>query len=144
MSRSWAEQRTEAARLQAERLQARLDAEHARAEAMLAEFVAAARDAGLEPEPLVVLGYGGRGSARTPLRGWYLRADRTAAVSDDGAFYVLTAPLSLLDRVRGVRPDPKRPPLVLGAGGKDGESVELSTALHRLLPGGRPGTTPGT
>lgn len=135
MSRSWAEQRTEAARLQAERLRERQDVEHARAEAMLARFVAAARAAGLATEPLVVVGYGGRGTARTPLRGWYLRTDRTAAVSDDGGFYVLTAPLSLLDRARGVRPEPKRPPLVLGAGGKDGDSIELSAALDRLLPG---------
>ncbi|MBE1877588.1 hypothetical protein [Myceligenerans pegani] len=135
MGQSWAQQRTEAARLQAERLRERQDAEHVRAEAMLAAFVAAARDAGLAPEPLVVRGYGGRGTARTPLRGWYLRTDRTAAVSDDGAFYVLTAPLTVLDRLRGVRPEPKRPPLVLGAGGKDGDSIELAVALDRLLPG---------
>ncbi|MBO0607668.1 hypothetical protein [Myceligenerans salitolerans] len=139
MGSSWAEQRTEAARLQAERLRERQDAEHARAEAMLATFVEAARGAGLPPEPLVVRGYGGRGTARTPLRGWYLRTDRTAAVSDDGGFYVLTAPLTLLDRLRGVRPERKRPPLVLGAGGKDGDSIELSAALDRLLPGRQPG-----
>ncbi|MBL0888672.1 hypothetical protein [Myceligenerans indicum] len=143
MGDSWAQQRTEAARLQAERLRERQDAEHARAEAMLARFVTEAREAGLAPEPLVMRGYGGRGTARTPLRGWYLRTDRTAAVSDDGAFYVMTAPLSLLDRLRGVRPEPRRPPLVLGAGGKDGDSIELSAALDRLLPGRRPGTAPG-
>ncbi|RPF20491.1 hypothetical protein [Myceligenerans xiligouense] len=142
MGRSWAEQRTEAARLQARRLSERQDAEHARAEMMLAEFVAAARDADLAAEPLVVRGYGGRGTARTPLRGWYLRTDRTAAVSDDGGFYVLTAPLTLLDRIRGVRPEPKRPPLVLGAGGKDGDSIDLAMALDRLLPGWQ-GTAPG-
>lgn len=141
MGQSWAEQRTEAARLQAERLRERQDAEHVRAEAMLVEFVAAARGARLEPEPLVIRGYGGRGTARTPLRGWYLRTDRTAAVSDDGGFYVLTAPLTLLDRLRGVLPEPKRPPLVLGAGGKDGDSIELAVALERLLPGWRPGAT---
>nr|WP_216645192.1 hypothetical protein [Isoptericola halotolerans] len=114
---------------------ARQDAEHRRAEAMLADFVRAARTAGLEPEPLQVKGYGGRGTARTSLRGWYLRTDRTAAVSTDGDFYVLTAPLSLLDRLRGVRPEPKRPPLVLGAGGKDGDSIDLDVALGRLMPG---------
>lgn len=144
MNRSWAEERTEAARLQAERLRQRQDSEHARAEGMLSRFVAAARAAGLEPEPLVVLGYGGRGSARTPLRGWYLRTDRTAAVADDGAFYVLTAPLSLLDRIRGVRPEARRPPLVLGAGGKDGNSIDLSAALDRLLPGWAGPTTSDT
>lgn len=133
----WARQRAEAVRVQAERLRARQDAEHARAGALLHEFVEAASAAGLAPEDLQVRGYGGRGTARTPLRGWYLRVDRTAGVSTDGDFYVLTAPLSLLDRVRGVRPLPAKPPLILGAGGKDGESVALADALERLLPGWR-------
>lgn len=131
----WSQQRAEVVRLQAERLQARQDAEHTRAEALLRGFVAATRTAGLAPEELRVQGYGGRGTARTGLAGWYLRADRTAAVSTDGDFYVLTAPLRLLDRVRGVRPDPRRPHLVLGAGGKDGESVPLADVLDGLLPG---------
>ncbi|MCF4120905.1 hypothetical protein L1785_07920 [Antribacter sp. KLBMP9083] len=133
----WARQRGEAVRVQAERLRARQDAEHARAGALLHKFVGAASAAGLAPEDLRVRGYGGRGTARTPLRGWYLRADRTAGVSTDGDFYVLTAPLSLFDRVRGVRPVPTNPPLILGAGGKDGESVALVEALDRLLPGWR-------
>ena len=134
MSDEWARQRTEAARVQAERLRARQDAEHARADALLRDFARAAADAGLPPEPLQVRGYGGRGTARTPIRGWYLRNDRTAAVSTGGDFYVLTAPLSVVDRLRGVRPEPQKPPLVLGAGGKDGDSIELSAALDRLLP----------
>jgi hypothetical protein len=131
----WARQRAEAVRLQGERLQARQDAEHSRAEALLREFVAAARAAGLVPVPLRVQGYGGRGTARTPLQGWYLRVDRTAGVSADGDFLVLTAPVGLLDRVRGIRPEPRRPPLLLGAGGKDGDSISLTDALERLLPG---------
>jgi hypothetical protein len=123
--------------VQAERLQARQDAEHAAATAMLATFVAAAARTGLEPEALEVKGYGGRGTARTPLRGWYLRTDRTAAVDVDGTFYLLIAPLTLLDRVRGVRPPSSPPPLVLGAGGKDGDSIDLPDALERVLPGWR-------
>ena len=131
----WARERAEAVRLQGERLQARQDAEHARAEALLREFVAAARTSGLAPVPLLVQGYGGRGTARTPLEGWYLRVDRTAGVSTAGDFYVLTAPIGLLDRVRGIRPEPRRPPLLLGAGGKDGDTLPLVDALERLLPG---------
>jgi hypothetical protein len=50
---------------------------------------------------------------------------------------VLTAPIGLLERVRGARPEPRRPPLTLGAGGKDGESLPLAEALERLLPGWR-------
>jgi hypothetical protein len=133
----WAKERAEAVRVQAERLQARQDAEHSRAEAMLREFAAAARTAGLTPVPLRMQGYGGRGAARTPLHGWYLRVDRTLGVSTDGDFYVLTAPIGLLERVRGARPEPRRPPLTLGAGGKDGESLPLAEALERLLPGWR-------
>ncbi|MGC0143295.1 hypothetical protein [Pseudactinotalea sp. Z1732] len=133
----WATRRTEAARIHAERLQARKDVEHERAESLLREFVTAATRAGLAPQPLRVRGYGGSASARTPLTGWYLRSDASAGVSTEADFYVLTAPLSLLDRLRGVRPEPARPPLVLGAGGKDGESIDLTEALERLLPGWR-------
>lgn len=134
----WAAQRTEAAREQQRRLQARQEAEHARARAILAEFVAVARDR-LPTETLMVKGYGGRGSARSDVEGWYLRLDRTVGLGVDGEFYVLTAPLGVLDRVRGVRVTPTPPPLVIGAGGKDGDSIELVDALERLLPGWRSG-----
>jgi len=137
MSDDWASRRTEAARVQAERLRARQDAEHAQADALLRAFARAAGRAGLAPEKLQVRGYGGRGTARTPVEGWYLRNDRTAGVGTNGDFYVLTAPLSAVDRLRGVRPQPTPPPLVLGAGGKDGDSLELTAALDRLLPGWR-------
>ena len=131
------QQRTEAARVQAERLQERVDALHAKAEGILAEFLPVVVAHGPAPEPLRVRGYGGRGSARTPLQGWYLRGNRTAALGTDGNFYVLIAPLSTMDRLRGVRPAPARPPMVLGEGGKDGESIELLVSLERILPGWR-------
>jgi hypothetical protein len=54
-------------------------------------------------------------------------------VDVDGEFYVLTAPSSLTARFRGVTPVPSDPPLVLGAGGKDGESLDLVQALDRAL-----------
>lgn len=131
----WARHRTEMAQVQAERLQQRKEAEHRRAGALLNRFVEVATKNGPAPHPLRVLGYGGRSSARTPLHGWYLRRDRTSAVGTDGNFYVLTAPLSLIERLRGTHPEPRPAPLVLGAGGKDGDSIELHTALERLLPG---------
>ncbi len=137
MSDDWAAQRTEAARLQAERLQERLDALHTKAEGILAEFMPVVTEHGPAPVPLKVLGYGGRGEARTPLKGWYLRGNRTAALGTDGRFYVLIAPLSVVDRVKGVRPTPERPPMVLGEGGKDGESIELEVSLERIVPGWR-------
>ena len=132
----WVEQRTEAAREQQRRLLARQEAEHSRARAILAEFTATALEK-LPTERLMVKGYGGRGAARSDVEGWYLRLDRTVGLGADGEFYVLTAPLSVLDRVRGVKLTPSSPPLVIGAGGKDGDSIELVAALERLLPGWR-------
>lgn len=121
--------------MHAERLARRREAEHARARALLHRFTAVALAERLPTEPLVVQGYGGRGQARSDRVGWYLRTDRTIGLGADGELYRLTAPLSLLDRVRGVSLTPMDPPAVLGAGGKDGDSVELSVALERLLPG---------
>lgn len=131
---AWRERRRDAAAAQAARFSERQDAEHRRAAALLERFAAVAA-AQLPPEALRVQGYGRRGSARTTLTGWYLRQDRTVGVDVSGRYYVLTAPLSVIDRLRGVDPRPTPPPLVIGAGGKDGESIDLPDALERLLPG---------
>lgn len=131
----WAQRRRDAAVERAELLARRRRGEADRAGAMLRTFAAAALRAGLPAEPLRVQDYGGRCTARTDLTGWYLRADRTAAVGTDGRFHLLTARLSVLDRLRGTTAPAQEPPLVLGAGGRDGDSVDLSAALTRLLPG---------
>ena len=133
----WAAQRSAAASEHLARLEARQDAEHRRAEGHLAAFIHAARAAELAAGPLRMQGYNGGRSARTPLRGWYLRKDRKAGIDTEGNFYILVGPLSLLDTLRGATPRASRPPLVLGAGGRDGDSVELTDALERLLPGWR-------
>ena len=132
----WARQRREAADVHADMLQRRQQAENDRAARLLREFAAVARDR-LPAERLQVRGYGGRGTARSDVTGWYLRADRSAGMSTAGEFYVLTAPLGLRDRLTGVALRPTPPPMVLGAGGKDGESIDLPDALERLLPGWR-------
>lgn len=137
MASDWAEQRREAAGEHAERLRRRQEAESARAQALLDEFTAAALRAGLATTRLVVTGYGGRGRATSDVEGWYVRNDRSMGVGTDGRLYVLTAPLGLLDRVRGVHLSPIAPPLVLGAGGRDGDSIDLTDALERVLPGWR-------
>lgn len=131
--------------MQAERLRARQDAVHQKAEALLHEFLPVVQEHGPAPEPLRVRGYGGRGDARTRLRGWYLRLDRTAALGDDGSFYVLIAPLSALDKVRGVHP---AGPAADGAGrGRQGRGVRGAARRARAraagvaqarLSGGRP------
>lgn len=131
----WARQRREAADVHAQRLAQRRAQEHAAARALIEQFLVAARDRRLPTEAFVVQGPGGRGRARTGVHGWYLRQDRTMGLGTDGTVYRLTAPLSLRERLTGAAPVALDPPLVLGAGGKDGESVELRVALDRLLPG---------
>lgn len=131
----WRAQRREAAGAHAAALAARQRAESARARALITQFVADARRQGVAPVPLHVRSYDGAARYRTPLEGWYLRRDGTVGVDTAGEFYVLTAPSSLVARFRGVRPLPQDPPLVIGAGGKDGESLDLPVALARVLAG---------
>lgn len=85
--------------------------------------------------PLAARSYDGRARYRTPLRGWYLRRNESVAVGTDGEFYVLTVPPSLRARFTGVSPEPSDPPLVLGKGARDGESIDLADALARALAG---------
>ena len=132
----WREERRAAADHHAQSLARRQAAESARAREMLHGLVVRALVDGPAPEPLLVRSFDGRHTYRTPLQGWYLRQDRTLAVDTDGEFYVLRAPTSLRASLRGVRPEPSDPPLVLGAGGKDGESLDLDVAIARVLAGG--------
>lgn len=132
----WRARRTEAAAAQADALAQRQAGEHAAAGRMLQDFVAQARDRGLPPVPLRARSYDGRHRYRTPLEGWYLRRNESVAVSTTGQFYVLSVPGSLRALVRGVEPAPTDPPLVLGKGGRDGESVDLADALRAVLDAG--------
>lgn len=130
----WAQRRREAAVERARLLRARQDADHDRATRIVAAFLTVARAEDLTPVPLRARGYGG-GTARTPLRGWYLRADETVALDIDGAFYVLTMPLTARQRLFGVTPRSEPVPMTIGEGGRDGDIVPLRFALDRLLPG---------
>lgn len=100
-------------------------------------FMEAASRQRLAPGELTVRGFGGRGRARSTVRGWELRRDGTIALGEDGKVYRMTADLGLLDRFRAVAPEEIDPPLVIGAGGRDGDSIELAVALDRVLPGWR-------
>jgi hypothetical protein len=130
---AWREQRREAAAAHGEALLRRQQAESARARELIAEFVARARAQGPAPVPLRAHASTGRARYRTGLTGWYLRVDESVGVDVDGEFYVLRAEPSLAARLRGVTPQPSDPPLVLGAGGRDGESLDLRDALERAL-----------
>ena len=105
------------------------------ARALLAEFVATAQARGLAPEPLRARSFDGSATYRTSVVGWYLRRNRSVAVGTDGEFYVLGVPRSLTARLRGATLAPSDPPLVLGKGGRDGESIDLADALALVLDG---------
>lgn len=135
MTSDWTQKRREAADEHAERLRRRQAAESSRAQAMLDAFTAAALKAGVETTTLQVTS--GKRRASSDIEGWYVRNDRSMGVGTDGKLYVLTAPLSLMDVLRGVKLTPIEPPLVLGLGGRDGDSIDLADALERVLPGWR-------
>lgn len=134
-AQAWAVRRREAAAERAAALERAQAAELRRAHDLIEQFIRAATERGVRPGPLLARGYPGRARYRTPLRGWYLRRDQTVGVDADGNFYLLSVPATLLARVRGASPVPTDPPLILGRGGRDGESIDLADALaHALEP----------
>lgn len=133
---SWREKRTAAAREQAEALARRAAIEHERARVLLREFVAEATRRGIEPVPLTATSYSGRGRYRTDVRGWYIRRNRSIGVGTDAGFYPLVVQGSVRQRLTGVRLQPADPPLVVGAGGRDGESIALADLLRQRLDAG--------
>ena len=134
---AWREQQAEAAREREAAAGRRQAAETARARGLVDAFLVRVRESGPAPAPLRARGFDGR-SYRTALTGWYVRGDRSCAVGADGAFYVLRVPGGLAARLRGVDVEASDPPLVLGAGGRDGDSIALADALERVLAGGGP------
>jgi hypothetical protein len=126
-------ERAEAARAHAEALERRRAKETERARALIDDFLAEARRRGLETVELRARSADGRWRYRTGLHGWYLRRNETVALTPDGEFYLTTAPTSALALLRGVHLTPSDPPLVLGAGARDGESIDLADALARVL-----------
>jgi hypothetical protein len=58
------------------------------------------------------------------------------AIGDDGQFYVLIVPGGLTARLRGVDVVPSPPPLAVGRGARDGESMSLQELLTWRLAQG--------
>ncbi|MCB7138036.1 hypothetical protein [Cellulosimicrobium marinum] len=131
----WRRQRTEAAEQQQRALDRRRAQETTAARELISTFVAQARERGLAPEPLRARAFDGSATYRTPVSGWYLRRNRSVAVGTDEEFYVLSVPGGLAARLRGAALTPSDPPLVLGKGGRDGESIDLADALALVLDG---------
>jgi hypothetical protein len=129
---SWRQQRREASAAHSEALDRRRAAEAGQARAMLTAFVSDALDHGPAPVPLHARSFNARHRYRTALTGWYLKQNESVAVGTDGEFYILSVPSSVSALLRGAHPHPSDPPLVIGAGGRDGESIDLVAALARL------------
>jgi hypothetical protein len=109
--------------------------ESAKAQQLIDGFVAEATAAGVRAEPLRATLYSGQ-SVKTDKRGWYLRKNQSVAVGEDGCYYILTVPGGLKERLRGVQLRPSPPPLIVGKGGRDGETGDLSEFLARRLAQG--------
>lgn len=110
--------------------------ESRQAATLISSFVADALGAGIEPTVLTARSYSSDARYRTNVAGWYIRRDRSVGVGTDGGFYILSAPGGLSSRLRGVELTPSDPPLELGRGARDGESLPLADALAKRLAAG--------
>ncbi|HYI58013.1 MAG TPA: hypothetical protein VEX66_07590 [Microlunatus sp.] len=110
-------------------------AESVKAQELIDVFLRDAAAAGIAPEPLRATLYTGQ-SVKTDKRGWYLRKNQSVAVGEDGGYYILTVPGGLKERLRGVQLRKSAPPLIVGKGGRDGETGDLAEFLARRLAQG--------
>jgi len=132
-------ERAERADYHVEAQRRRSEQDSAKAQVHVDRFVARATEAGLATEELTARPWTGRGRYRTGVVGWYLRRDRSVGVGVDGGFYVLVVAPERFGRWRTVRVDPTPPPLQVGRGARDGESVALDALLEMRLQS--PGVT---
>lgn len=102
------------------------------AQVLVDEFVATATSRGLTPEPLKAQLMGGT-RVKSDQVGWYLNKAKTLAIAPDGRFFQLLTTGGRLARFTGVRLNPSPPPLVIGRGGRDGETGDLADFLARTL-----------
>ena len=116
-----------------EALRRRAERETAQAQVLIDRFLRQASEAGLATEELTARPWSGRGRYRTGVQGWYLRRDHSVGLGVDGHYYVLVVPPVRLGRWRTVRVDPSPPPLQVGQGARDGESISLDALLQLRL-----------
>ncbi|MGI8768937.1 MAG: hypothetical protein ACR2I1_07520 [Propionibacteriaceae bacterium] len=110
--------------------QARIEAKEA--QKLIDAFLVDVARAGIVPTQLTATLLGGA-KVKTDKQGWYLRKNRSLAIGTDGGYYVLTAPGGWRERIRGVTLEPTLPVLVIGRGGRDGETGELAEFLQWIL-----------
>lgn len=124
--------RAEDAARRAEMAQAQARIEAKEAQKLIDAFLVDVARAGIVPTPLTATLLGGA-KVKTDKQGWYLRKNRSLAIGTDGGYYVLTAPGGWRERIRGVTLEPTLPVLVIGRGGRDGETGELAEFLQWIL-----------
>jgi len=127
--------RAEEAARRAELAAAQERGESQQAQVLVDGFVAEAKARGIAAEALRATLFTGQ-SVKTDKRGWYLRKNQSLAIGEDGSYYVLTVPGGLRERLTGVSLQASPPPLVVGRGGRDGESGSLSDFLAWRLAAG--------
>lgn len=127
-------ERQKAARIRHELSQGNARAEAAQAQVLIDEFVAAAHAKGIAPRPLKAKTLDGH-VVKTDKVGWYLRTNKSLAIDVDGNYYSLTVPGGLKERIRGVKLTPGLAPMVIGRGGRDGETGDLKEFLAWVLDG---------
>lgn len=130
---NWRAERREAAAEQAAALERRKAGETAQARELLVGFVQELKTRGVEPEELRAQVVGTGASYRTGVTGWYLKKNRSLGVDLDANFYILGVSASLKSRLTGVRVTPSDPPLDVGRGARDGESMPLAQLLQLRL-----------
>lgn len=124
--------RREAARRMADLAASARRGEALAAQSLIDDFLVQVRARGIAPERLVATQLDGR-QVRTDRTGWYVNRKKTVAIGEGGEWYVLTVPSSALGRFTGVRLEPSPPEMVVGRGGRDGESGDLADFLARVL-----------
>jgi hypothetical protein len=110
-------------------------AESKQAQVLIDRFVLDAKARGIKPQPLRANLYTGQ-NVKTDKTGWYLRKNKSLAIGEDGSYYVLTVPGGFRERLTGVKLKPSPPPLIVGKGGRDGESGDLAEFLRWRLDAG--------
>ena len=126
-------ERLERADYHARALQRRDEEEAAKAQVLVDRFVADAVERGLPTTELSAKPWSGSGRYRIGRTGWYLKHDESLAVGVDGGYYVLVVAPRRLGRWRGVTVEPSPPPLQVGKGARDGESITLKELLALRL-----------
>lgn len=127
-------ERQKAARIRAQLSEASARNEAVRAKVLIDDFLAKAKEQRLEPRPLRAITMDGH-VVKTDKVGWYLRTNKSLAIDTEGNYYSLTVPGGFMARLKGVKLEPSLAPLVVGRGGRDGETGDLKEFLDWVLSG---------